>query len=353
MEVYRNTKSASGMKFFFPLIDSADRPNVKTGVTTIDRVVKLTYRPGATSSLTTVDVTVDTVWYSNGSSAGYYGFSYIMSAAIISAWTDLTTPLTFSIEPVTPGDFDTQIIVVYDESNNNIGKINYDQLDGNNATLNLKKISVVNDDSNPAMDIRNTIGLAAKWQGATKAIQIIGETEEGIDINSAGNGIDINSTGGDGFKSVGSIRGIYTVGGAAEGISALGATDGLLLSGGSKDINAGEIDQINAGVNITSVNSVGVTNVDDFKADVSALALEASVQQIVSKLPAGTISDLALTDQVDGVTLFNIYELVMAMVNGRYEIDNPSAGKITFFKRDNTTILTTVNVTAVNRTRDV
>lgn len=83
------------------------------------------------------------------------------------------------------------------------------------------------------------------------------------------------------------------------------------------------------------------------------LALESSVQQIVSKLPIGTISDLSLTDQVDGVTLYNIYELVMAMVNGRYEIDTPTPGKITFYKRDNVSILTTVTVSDINRTRDV
>lgn len=157
-----------------------------------------------------------------------------------------------------------------------------------------------------ALDVDGNGGPAARFQGSTKGIEVTGETAEGIDINAAGVGLDITSTG-------------------ADGANISGTTNGLAVSGATgKDLDAKEID-----------------------------AIGTDVDAIVAKLPAGTISDLALTDQVDGVTLFNIYELTMAMINGRYEIDNPSAGKITFFKRDSVSILTTVTVGATNRTRDV
>ena len=72
---------------------------------------------------------------------------------------------------------------------------------------------------------------------------------------------------------------------------------------------------------------------------------------IVSKLPIGTISDLALTSVIDGQTLYYVLELVMALVNGRYLKDSPTAGQLTIFKRDNATVLTIIQITDTEGTR--
>lgn len=173
--------------------------------------------------------------------------------------------------------------------------------------------SQLKSDSGIALDVDGNGGPAARFQGSTKGIHIVGEAGEGIDIDSAGVGLDITSTGAPAIDLDGS-----------------GSSPFIQISGSS---NAPLVNISNSGAG----------------GDLSTSEIDA----IVAKLPAGTISDLALTDQVDGVTLFNIYELTMAMVNGRFELDTPSAGKITFYKRDNTTILTTVTVSAVNRTRDI
>ena len=51
-----------------------------------------------------------------------------------------------------------------------------------------------------------------------------------------------------------------------------------------------------------------------------------------------------LTTLIDGVTVEHIHELLMAMVNGRFLKDTPTGDDITFYKRDNTTVLTVVHI---------
>jgi len=81
------------------------------------------------------------------------------------------------------------------------------------------------------------------------------------------------------------------------------------------------------------------------------VAISAGVQAVVAKLPSGDLSDFQLIDTVDGITIQTILEFIMAMANGRYLIDYPSSGNITFYKRDNSTVLFTVNRTTTERTR--
>ncbi|MCK4521365.1 MAG: hypothetical protein KAU20_02240 [Nanoarchaeota archaeon] len=80
--------------------------------------------------------------------------------------------------------------------------------------------------------------------------------------------------------------------------------------------------------------------------------IEPQSQAIYDKLPAGDISDFTEETLLDGIQTGVILQLVLAMVDGRFRVDYPSAGKLTFFKRDNVTALTVVDVTAAGRTRD-
>ncbi len=54
---------------------------------------------------------------------------------------------------------------------------------------------------------------------------------------------------------------------------------------------------------------------------------------------------------VDTVTIEYILKIVKAMANGKYEIDTPGTGDITFYEEDGTTVLTVVNVTTAGRTK--
>ena len=79
--------------------------------------------------------------------------------------------------------------------------------------------------------------------------------------------------------------------------------------------------------------------------------LNDQLSQIVGKLPSGSISGLDLSTTIDGVTVEKILELSMAMMDGRILKDSPNPGDLTFFRRDNSTILTITRTTETERTR--
>ena len=107
-----------------------------------------------------------------------------------------------------------------------------------------------------------------------------------------------------------------------------------------------------------------LSDVADVQNAVDALALVAALEAtsqsilsgvtaVVAKLPAsGSISNYnPSTSLVDGMTYEYIHELIAAVANGRYAIDTPDPGKLTFYKRDNSTVLTVVDVSTTGRTR--
>jgi hypothetical protein len=53
----------------------------------------------------------------------------------------------------------------------------------------------------------------------------------------------------------------------------------------------------------------------------------------------------------DGVSFQATFELINAMVNGRFLRDTPAPGQTTFYKRDNTTVLTILSISETERTR--
>ena len=79
--------------------------------------------------------------------------------------------------------------------------------------------------------------------------------------------------------------------------------------------------------------------------------VDSNVDLIVAKLPAGTISDLALTDTIDGVTFSKILEYCMCMFNGNFDEDDPAPGQRTFFKRNGVTVLSVIRVDDSGRER--
>lgn len=79
--------------------------------------------------------------------------------------------------------------------------------------------------------------------------------------------------------------------------------------------------------------------------------VDTNVDTIVSKLPSSGLI-FSSDETIDGETASYIFELMMAIANGRYAIDVPASNKVTFYKRDNTTPLTIVSLTNTERTRD-
>ena len=96
---------------------------------------------------------------------------------------------------------------------------------------------------------------------------------------------------------------------------------------------------------VSGVSAVSGSIYDDIVAPLSA---------IFAKLPSGTISDLALSTLIDtGLTLGQSLELAAAMADGR--LKKRIVGSDTFldiYKRNSTTVLSTVKVTETERTRE-
>ena len=92
----------------------------------------------------------------------------------------------------------------------------------------------------------------------------------------------------------------------------------------------------------TGHTALGVQNTD-----ISG-RIPASLQSGRMKSNIDAIGD---SNTVDGVTLTIWAELIQAMVNGRFKKDTPSVGQITFYKRDNSTVLTIVSTSDTERTR--
>lgn len=98
------------------------------------------------------------------------------------------------------------------------------------------------------------------------------------------------------------------------------------------------------------------TDVDTLLVDTGVIEdkidiVDGNVDAIVAKLPSGIISDLDLATVIDGITLEESIELVQAMVDGRILKDTPEIGDLTFYKRDNSTILTITRTTDTERIR--
>lgn len=60
---------------------------------------------------------------------------------------------------------------------------------------------------------------------------------------------------------------------------------------------------------------------------------------------------LSLTSEIDGVSLNLALQIILAMANGRFALNVPTAGQVTFYKRDNSTILFVMESSASGRIR--
>lgn len=174
--------------------------------------------------------------------------------------------------------------------NSNLKAIDEQTTNGNNATLNLKKFSIVNDSGN-AVDIQATAsGYGIYSSGETAGVKFEGTTDgQGFIIvgNGIGNALTVNSTSGDG-ANIRSDNGI-----------------GMKLVGDANDISAREIDAI--------------------------------------EIKTGQMQFSA-----DGVNIYDIMSNLLAMANGKFI---KYGNVITFYRQDNSTPAFTVTVTDSERTR--
>ena len=107
--------------------------------------------------------------------------------------------------------------------------------------------------------------------------------------------------------------------------------------------NIGTPADLGSGADLAN-NLFDIDALNDSIIDGSALSI-VTITNDVASLVAGT------APASDGITQAMLIEIASAMVNGKYALNTPGAGDITFYERDNVTPLTVVNVTASGRTR--
>ena len=141
------------------------------------------------------------------------------------------------------------------------------------------------------------------------------------------NGVDIGGDGNNGYSGIKSagdkaleLAGINT---GLSAVAVAGGSVGIVASGGGKDLDAAEIDAI--GVSTSDTNAK-ISVPDDYKADVSLLALESTAQDIKAIVEA----------------LGSDNEIVRAAIYGRISVEEAGGDQLlTYYADDNITPLWT------------
>lgn len=124
--------------------------------------------------------------------------------------------------------------------------------------------------------------------------------------------------------------------------------------------NGGGINQILSvgGSGPWSSGDIGNVELDDTPANIAVLAKIwdqfRSAHIVVGSFGQFTPADLVRWEgsaTIDGLTITKFGEILMAYTTGRFKINFPLDGDITFYEQDNTTVIFTMHITATERTR--
>ena len=207
MEIKRYLQGGGEVYFTVPLIDTTNRPNYKSGIA------------GAGAG----GIADATVWYYHDTnhvwtnttknacreigSTGVYEV-YIHKSKFNNA--DFNFPIVVSLKPVTADDFDPQTVVMFDQgqlSDVNLTAIDGETTDGNNATLHLKKLSVIQDGNDEAVEFRRTdastvgsvtVVTSSNGRGSLisapqQALVLKSDSDIGLDIDGDVSAIDLSN----------------------------------------------------------------------------------------------------------------------------------------------------------------
>jgi hypothetical protein len=126
----------------------------------------------------------------------------------------------------------------------------------------------------------------------------------------------------------------------------------VLLKDGTAAAGAGAFSQV-SGKHFQYAFTTAETNYNQILLDISCSGGNYRIDSQTFETDDFTtlLAQLLTTTTPDGMRVDYILELVAAMVNGKFAVDTPSAGNITFYKRNSTDVLTVVNVNSTTRTR--
>lgn len=197
-------------------------------------------------------------------------------------------------------------------------------------------ISEIGEDHGQAIKITST-GDAIHIQSGSPGSRCI--NIEGNEPNQSGIRISMTQYGSKGID-IGASNGVGVKVSATDAVDARGSANGVIIEGGFG---------YGAFIKGSGENFAVVSIVKDYGNGVG-LNIQGSVgSKDISAKEFDNIPTLSTT--VDGVSIEKIYEYNMAMANGKYKIDYPNPGDVTFYERNGETGLFTVHVTPTGRTR--
>ena len=223
-------------------------------------------------------------------------------------------------------------------------KIDGQLTNGNNATLNLKALTIINDDED-AVIIRggpnngngiSVVGggdgdgidcIAGSAIGAGLSIsgrfEIFNDSGMGVSIFASDVGISVSSQDATAIEATGDIHGMRLVGGSGSGLSLLKGSGGHDLTFETPDCTLPIVTQVTSAVNINSNSDI--------------TAIKAQTDQLVFI--------------VDGISTSAVMSNLLSMASGKFSKDSPTPGDVTFYMQDNITPAFTMHITATQRTR--
>ena len=174
----------------------------------------------------------------------------------------------------------------------------------------------------------------------------------------------------DAAKTAASASALSTTDGKVDGIKT--KTDQLIFTGGylngqvkgmdtdvlsSAAVSSAAVSKIQSGLalstDITVINGKLDTIYTTEGTIINAVSdVDGKAQTIVDVLPlTGRISNLALTDSIDTVSLSNILTGILSMTSGRFKKDYPVSGEVTFYKSNGTDVAFVMQVTDTERVK--
>jgi len=91
--------------------------------------------------------------------------------------------------------------------------------------------------------------------------------------------------------------------------------------------------------------------IKEFDATVIGLAGTSLLSEVLTNVQSSNLIQVNSLSTADGVTFNKIFQLMAAMLNGRFKTDTPIAGQTTYFERDDVTPLAIVSTDALERIR--
>jgi len=124
-------------------------------------------------------------------------------------------------------------------------------------------------------------------------------------------------------------------------ISDVSSADVSAIKAKTDNLPSDPASETNATANKVAI--IAEVNENEVKINTIVTAVTGVIQADIVKIQGNST--------IDGDTIIKHHKLLSSMMNGRFKLNYPTPGLVTFFERDNVTEITTCKITSLERTR--